>query len=472
VVARFALALVSALIALGATCAGALADSSADVLVSAIVHSSSGTTVDSVTLAALQADPTRCPAYSGPETMHELGRQGFVDVPLPPSGAQTGTWALSTALACMQTPIPVNAVQGIAVLGFDGSPQAGAGSDLKPADLASPSDFNDTTQGPVVEALGSLNQYDRPWRGGTDQDFLDEVQQSQNGQPLPISIEVFEGPLLTVTVTASATSVPAGGTVSFHATVGGAGASALSYAWSFGGAAPGSTASAPSVRFDSAGRYAVTVQVTNQTGGGGVASIPITVGGQPPAATGTHPQIGAGTALGSHFPTGPRQSAGHHPGGQPGSTNAGASTPSRARPRATTTPSAPPTTPASTTATTTTPTAPAPLPNRAAAPQRTRPAPAHIQPRRLARPAPLSAPKGPVVAGRLISDVIPLGPGASPLIHIVPSTVAGAPPARQAIRASLLPGIGAALAVIVLLGLGAARELGWPRGWRAPGAGS
>ena len=178
---------------------------------SATVYSGNGTTTDSVTLGALQADPTRCPVYSGPQTMHELGRQGFVDIQLPQSGTQTGTWSLATILGCMQTPIPLSAVQGITVLNLDGSPQSGSASQLKAADLGSPSDFNDASDLPVIESLGSANQYDRPWRGGSDQDYLDEVQQSQNGQPQPISIEVFEGPLLTVRMHASRTSVPVGG---------------------------------------------------------------------------------------------------------------------------------------------------------------------------------------------------------------------------------------------------------------------
>jgi hypothetical protein len=71
------------------------------------------------------------------------------------------------------------------------------------------------------------------------------------------------------------------------------------------------------------------------------------------------------------------------------------------------------------------------------------------------------------VAGQLISDVIPLPPGASPLVHVVPATVASPPPARRAVRASLLPAFGAALAVLLLLGLGAARELGWRPAWPA-----
>ena len=93
------------------------------------------------------------------------------------------------------------------MINSDGSPQVAANSQLTPADLASPSDFANRTDAPVVESLGSLNQYDRPSRatpsGEPDDDFLDEVQESQDGQPLPIAIEVFEGPPLTVTATAS-----------------------------------------------------------------------------------------------------------------------------------------------------------------------------------------------------------------------------------------------------------------------------
>ena len=470
-VARFALPFVTALVALYATSAGALADNSSDVLVSATVYSSNGTTTDSVTLGALQANPTGCPAYGGPQTMQELGRNGFVGVTLPPSGAQTGTWSLATLLGCMQTPIPLSAVQGITVLGFDGSPQSGAGSELKPSDLGSPSDFNDASQAPVVEALGSANQYDRPWRGGSDADFLDEVQQSQNGQAAPISIEVFEGPLLNVSVHASRTTVPVGGTVTFHATVTGAGSSTLSYGWSFGGGASNSTAAAPKIRFSAAGQYEVTAQVTDQGGGGGVGSIPITVGRKPGAATGTHPRSGAGTSLTSHSPTGPLSSAGNHAGGHAGGTKSGGATPSQT----TTTPTT--TTPTDTTPTTSTPTSPA------TTPAVTTPAPSLSTPTITPHATPPRAPRrgtsplgtqplapqsgGRPVAGLLISDVFPVGPGASPLVHLVPGTVASAPPARRAIRASVLPALGAALAVALLLGLGAGRELGWRVRWRA-----
>jgi hypothetical protein len=64
----------------------------------------------------------------------------------------------------------------------------------------------------------------------------------------------------------------------------------------------------------------------------------------------------------------------------------------------------------------------------------------------------------------LVSDVTPLAPGASPLVRVVPAAVATAPAARQAIRASPLPALGAGFAVLLLLGLGAGHELrGRPR---------
>ena len=88
-------------------------------------------------------------------------------------------------------------------------------------------------------------------------------------------------------------------------------------------------------------------------------------------------------------------------------------------------------------------------------------APRNTRPRPVNHPEPSPRPSGPTVDGRLISDVTALGPGASPLVHVVPATVASAPPARRAIRASVLPAVGAALAVLLLLGLGAGRELGW-----------
>ena len=119
--------------------------------------------------------------------------------------AVDGTWALSTILGCLSTPVPVSAVHGVTVINSEGSPEAGPGSMLTPADLApqGSTDFNNPQEAPVVQALGSLNQYDRPWRGnGRGRPTTTSSTRCSSRRTisrLPIAIEVFEGPLLTVT---------------------------------------------------------------------------------------------------------------------------------------------------------------------------------------------------------------------------------------------------------------------------------
>jgi PKD domain len=454
------------LVALGWQATVASADPNSDEVVSATVYSPGGTTQnDSVSLAQLQSNP-KCTAYSGAD-MNELGRNGFVDVQLSPGG----TWALSTVLGCLTTPVPISAVRGITLIDGQGAPETGPGSTLTPADLApqGSTDFNNPQEAPVVQALGSVNQYDRPWRGGgqgrPDYDFLDEVQASDNDQPVPIAIEVFEGPLLAVTVSASRTTVPVGGAVTFSTTVTGQNGSALSYTWNFGGAEQSSTAANPEVSFGTSGQYDVTVEVTDTSGGGGGAEIPITVGSPAAPTTGRHKQTGAGTNKKSHSPSGPRKSKGSHAGGPAGKSNTGNSNTtgrgsSTAGKSTSTTNSTTPTstTPASTNAspaTGTTTHQAASTSHRASTP-RSSAGHATVPP---ARPTPPPPSSGRLVSGLLVSDVTPPSAGASPLVRVVPATVATAPPARQAIRSSLLPAFGAGFAVLLLLGLGAGREL-------------
>ncbi len=470
---RFALTLVLTGGLLGYSGQVAQADSSGPT-VSATVYSASGTSTESVSVDQLEAS-SQCPEYSGPNVMDEMGRQGPVDVTL----SQTDTWALSTILGCLQPdPVPVSSVQGVTVMNADGTPQTDSGSQITPADLKplGQTDFNNQDEGPVVTALGSSVRYDRPWRGSTqgqpDYDFSDEVTtDSSNGQAEPVDIEVFEGPLLTVNASASQTTVAVGETITFDATVTGQDGSALSYSWNFDGGALNSTAAAPQVTFGNTGAYDVTVQVTDSAGGGGGAEIPITVGTPPPAATGTHHQKGAGKSKKSHSPTGPQKSRGNHAGGRAGNSSPGTSTTTGSGSAANTgksTSTTSTTTPTSTTPTSTTPdSTPGSSSKTSSAPHRTAisTSAARHATAPLARPSRPPA-SGPVVVGLLVSDVTPLAADVSPLVHIVPAAVATAPPARQAIRASVLTPIAAGVAVLVLLGLGAGRELQGRRGRR------
>jgi hypothetical protein len=459
------LTLAVAAVLVGASSPAVQADDSSSPIVVATVYSPNGTSMETATLSALQ----QCPTYSGPSPMNELGRNGFVPVTLPSSSA----WALSTVLGCLQPkPVSLAGQGGVTVLGADGTAQSGSGSQLTGADLAAPgsTDFNNPQEAPVVSNLGTAIQYDRPWRGPsegqTDYDYLDQVIDGSNGQAQPLTIEVFEGPILNVTIHASQTTVQAGATVTLSATVSGQDATGLSYSWSFDGTAPNSTSPTPQVTFANQGQFNVTVQVTDSAGGGGVASIPITVGTPPAPATGGHKQTGAGTNKKSKSPTGPKKSGGHHAGGPAGKPKSGQSTtPTKTNTNttggATTQPNTTTeTTP--TTATTTTQSTTSATPPPTTVP-RTRPRPTTVPRTRQITPLPLT---GPRVNGLLISDVTTVPAAVSPLVHTVPEAIATAPPARRAVRASLLPAFGAALAVVLLLGLGARRELRTRRDWR------
>src|SRR6478672_2972952 len=223
---RFALALAVAAGCLGSSGPLAQADDSSQPIVVATVYSSSGTSTETATLSGLQ----QCPTYSGPSTMNELGRDGFVPVTLPSSSA----WALSTVLGCLQPkPVSLAGQGGVTVVNADGTPQSGSGSQLTGADLAAPgsTDFNNPQEAPVVSNLGTAIQYDRPWRGPsqgqTDYDYLDQVIDGSNGQAQPLTIEVFEGPLLSISIHASQTTVVQGAAATPSATLSGQGHSAL-----------------------------------------------------------------------------------------------------------------------------------------------------------------------------------------------------------------------------------------------------
>jgi hypothetical protein len=465
----------------------AAADQSSSPIVVATVYKPGGvTSPESVSLAQLESDPQQCPAYSEP-SMTEYRQQGPIIVDLPQNGSQTGTWPLSSILSCLAPAISPNAVTGLTVINSDGSPEVSADAQIVPGDLASPSDFANTAETAVVSDLGSAIQYNRPWRGGTDYDYHDEVTEPTGS---PVTLEVYEGHPLTVNATASATSVSAGSTISFSATVGGANGSTVSYDWSFGdGGAADSTAPDPQAQFSAAGTYDVALRVTDSDGGGGATTIPITV----TSASETQPATTTGPTR-----TGPAASPGTTPGGNPPTTPQSTTPPAKAQPQRQhqkrsvnthTTPAATPTRSGHPpTAATTTPSAGAlagngtsgngtsgsasagraptsgPPTATSAQPGPARSAAPHRPQRRTPERTPAQAP---VVTGRLISDVIPLSSSASPLVHVVSSRSAVAAPERRHVtRAALVPVLAAVLGILLIFGLGARRELRGPGAWR------
>jgi hypothetical protein len=75
------------------------------------------------------------------------------------------------------------------------------------------------------------------------------------------------------------------------------------------------------------------------------------------------------------------------------------------------------------------------------------------------------------VTGLLIGDVVPLPADESPLVHPIPAPSATAPARQAPPSASKLPVVAAVVAVMLLLGLGAGRELRGVRRRPLPGLG-
>jgi PKD repeat protein len=432
-------------------------------IVSATVYSSSGTRQQSLTLAALEANSGQCPQYTGtPPVQHGRG----VDTTTPNfTGGEV--WALSTILSCLQPSIPSAAVTGVTIIhaDADGTPESAPGSQLTAADLTpGSSDFADPGEAPVIGNQGTSSiesiQYDRPWRGGNDNNFDDQVTQTAGS---PVAIEVFEGPLLTITPHASATTVPAGGSVSFSATFEPSDVTGASYIWRFDGGGADSLERAPTVMFTTAGTYDVTVQVTDDEGGGGAATIPITVtSSTPPPAHGKGPPKGPTKSGGKGAGQVPRKrDRGNGGRGHAGSHRGGSTSPSH-----TSSPSS------SSHGTTPAASGGSSLPSGSSSPAPVTPLKTHsVGPHRSAR-SPLKAPpvapgaQAPVVTGRLVSDVKPLPAAVSPLVHVEAGIPETSQAARSSVGGSALPAIAAGLAILALLALGARRELRGRRDWR------
>jgi PKD repeat protein len=462
---RLAFAVLIVVSAPGSLAASAAADQQ---IVTATVYSSSGAQQASLMLGALEANSNQCPPYTGPVPVQH-GQAGLTTTPNFTGG---DVWALSTILSCLQPAVPSGAVKGITIIQADGTPESAAGSQLTAADLAPGStDFADPSEAPVIGNQGTASnesiQYDRPWRGGADNNFNDQVTQTSGS---PVAIEVFEGPLLTVTPNASATTVPAGSTVSFSATYAPSNVSGVTYNWSFDGGAANSTASAPTVTFNTGGTYKVTVQVSDDEGGGGVGAIPITVtSSTSPTGNNNGPPRGANNSGGKggqvprkhqsgngghgHNGNNNNGSAGPHHSTSPTSASHGGTTPAGSGGSGTTTPAS----------TTSTPAVTPPATTHSVTPKRRgRQRASHVK----APPPPAPGAPAPVVTGQLVSDVTPLPAGESPLVHVEAGVVATSQAARTRSSGSLVGPIVGGLAIIALLALGARRELRGKRDWR------
>lgn len=419
----------------------------AETVVSATVYPSGGGSVGtpSATLTGL----SNCQQYPTQES-------GFSPIALYAAGsgqpyepAQGASWELSTVLTCGMN-ISLNNVTGVQMY----SPRYGYETPLTSAELTDPSQYHDPAAPdalPVISNDEGQNTYVRPWRGGKDQNAKDQVVQDGS----PVTIVVYEnGAELTVVASQSTVSKSAKrDKVRFSATVRTpAGApvhgSALTWNWNFGEG--GTSSSATPEHSFVAGRFPVTVQVTDpKTGAGGTDTVDVNAG---------NPN-GRGNS-----PTGPNNSSGDHPGGAAGQPNNSANTGKSHSGKGTTTNSdGNQTTTTSTggsggtgTGTTTAPIAPSPTPT-----------PPNPAPRSATHPpARVDRPTGPLVTGRVISDVIPVPANDSPLVRVAQGPPATAPAIRPATSTSFVPALGAGIVVVLLLGLGAGNELRGRRDWR------
>ena len=129
-----------------------------------------------------------------------------------------------------------------------------------------------------------------------------------------MSIDVFEGPMLSVSADASSLTVAPGTTVAFTTKVSGNDGSPLTYDWNFGSAGPApSSAASPQETFTVPGTYAISLEVTDSSGGGGGNTLTLTVtgGGTPNGKAPTGPTKSPSKQPGSGSPT--RRAGGHNP---------------------------------------------------------------------------------------------------------------------------------------------------------------
>jgi hypothetical protein len=429
-------------------------------IISATIYNTHGTSTESALETYLEDGS--CPEDAGPVTVEGSGPEYFSTNPT------SGSWALSTLLGCLTPPISISGVTGLTVLTEDGS----AEHELAPDDLASPSDFDGGEQ-PIVSFNGDAVQYDRPQRNPGDNNQPDQVVEDP-GQPL--SVEVFEGQPLTVVASPSTYTITPGGTVNFTASETPA-ATGLSWTWSFDDGQTSTAQNPQAVVFPNPGNFNVIVQVTDSAGGAGQATVPILVqkpGVQVTPVTGKHPHPGVGKAR-NGSPHGPIGSGGAAPGAAPGTktTTNGNNGKSGSNGTSGKNKSGGHNANAASTGGShkqkTSSNGNGTKSNHSSSTTKHHSATSVNAPH---KPVPSSSSPRQPVDGLLVSDVNPVPPGASPLVHVLAPPLATATPLRSAVSAPVLPIVGAAAAVVLLLTLGAARELRGRRAWRTLRLGS
>lgn len=289
------------------SCSGGIAAAAVgnpgEQVIAEVYSATGGPTQDAVSIEGLVTCPSAVP-YTGPNIEMHLpdGSLG------PTQAVSANAWTLGSVLPCLATPISLNAVKSITVVGPQGA-QLEPGAAITPGDLnPAGSDFANPQEYPLIFSNGTGITYDRPWRGGSDANSLDNFTVDD---PAPFEFEVFEGSTFTVTVSSSTASIVAGTPVHFSTTAPGA-SGQTTYSWSFDGGANPQTTADPAVTFASPGVYDVTVQVIDSSGGTGIGTDQVTVGAA------TTPTVSTPTVSTPPRPTGPIHSGGTTPGGAPG----------------------------------------------------------------------------------------------------------------------------------------------------------
>ena len=179
-----------------------------------------------------------------------------------------------------------------------GQPQIGTDAVLTPSDLTMPSDFANAQEWPVFWDAGTVD-YVRPSRSATDDNAADAVQ--SDGLELDVYIDGAKPLNLTVTASPANPDVNAPVTLSIDVP---AGAKNETYDWSFDDGSPDSTVVSPTRSFPVAGIYDVTVQASGTVDGYG--SLKLEVGSPSPQAATTPVKSGPAKSSGGT----PRGSAG------------------------------------------------------------------------------------------------------------------------------------------------------------------